>query len=86
MPQTKQAKKALRQSIKRTAIRKKMRADLERALKNARRALVNKNTDVTELLKLAIKKLDKAAQKKLIKKNKAGRDKSRLMKHYNKIK
>lgn len=86
MPQTKQAKKALRQSIKTAGINKKMRADLERALKNARKALINKNSDVAELLKLAIKKLDKAAQKKLIKKNKASRNKSRLMKHYNKIK
>lgn len=86
MPQTKQAEKALRQSIKTAMINKKMRADLERALKNVRKALINKNSDVAELLKLAIKKLDKAAQKKLIKKNKAGRNKSRLMKHYNKIK
>jgi len=86
MPQTKQAKKALRKSIKTAAFNKKMRADLDKIMKKTKKSLVNKSTDAAELIKLTIKKLDKAAQKKLLKKNKVSRTKSRLMRQFNKIK
>ena len=79
MPHTPSAKKSLRQDAKRRL--------LNRAAKKAIRIQVNKvtepdkNTPLDKLqveLKLAIKKLDKAAAKRVIHPNTAARKKSQL--------
>lgn len=86
MPQTKQAAKSLRQDIKKAAKNKAARLELKKLIKKTRQAIAAKDAKAVEFVAQAIKKLDKAAQKGLIKKNTAGRTKSRLMKALNKQK
>ena len=67
------AKKALRNKVVRGVYRS--------AIKKTREAVVNKKVKTAqEWLKKSIKALDKAAQKKVLKKNTAARYKSRLNK------
>lgn len=79
----KQAYKALRQSKKRYEKNRIIKATLKTTLKKTRQAITAK-TVKTEELRKALKDLDKAAQKRLIKKNTASRKKSRIMKQFNK--
>ncbi len=86
MPIKQQSKKALRQTIKRTARNIKVREDIKTIIKKIRQA-IEKNEDkkkIEEMLKDIQKKLDKAAQKKIFKKNTAGRKLSRLVKNFRK--
>jgi len=83
MPMKKQAYKALRQSKKRYEKNRIIKATLKTTLKKTRQAITAK-TVKTEELRKALKDLDKAAQKRLIKKNTASRKKSRIMKQFNK--
>ncbi|MFZ5390981.1 MAG: 30S ribosomal protein S20 [Patescibacteria group bacterium] len=85
MPIKQSAYKALRQSKKRTLRNKKVKAGLDIALRQVRRSL-NEPKAAAEHLKSAIRALDKAAQKKVLKANTAARKKSRLMKAYHKAK
>jgi len=73
MPILKSAIKKLKQDKKRTRVNKVYR-DLRLAVKQARKEKTAK------AVKLAYSALDKAAQQKVIHKNKAARLKSRLMK------
>jgi len=84
MPQTKQAVKALRQSQKRAEYNLKIREDLKTLLKKTRKAIDAKDAKVKEMLVQAQKSIDKAAQKKVIKKNSASRKLARLMVYYKK--
>lgn len=68
MPQTKSAKKALRQNRKRFLRNRVVKQNLKSALKKA----------TGENLSLVFSVIDKAAQKRIISKNKAARMKSRL--------
>jgi small subunit ribosomal protein S20 len=77
MPQKKQAEKALRQAKKRTLHNKKITSHLSMMIKKTRRSAEAGTPDVDMLTK-TIKALDKAAQKGLVKKNTAARNKSRL--------
>ncbi len=87
MPQTKSAKKALRQTKKRTKRNFKVKKDLDYLFRQLKKALNQSDKAKTEeFSKKLIKALDKAAQKKVIKKNTAARKKSRLMKKVNKLK
>ena len=74
MPILKSAIKKLKQDKKRTRVNKVYRESLRLAVKQARKEKSAK------AVKLAYSALDKAAQQKVIHKNKAARLKSRLMK------
>ncbi len=84
MPNKPAAIKALRQTKKHAAHNNKIMAGVEIALRTARKAVTAKTKDAKDKVKLAIKTLDKAAQKGNIKANTAARKKSRLMKFLNK--
>lgn len=84
MPNKPSSIKALRQSKKRMLINHKVRDDLRRVIKKARRITEIKNAEAQQLLKTTVKMIDKAVHKKILKKNAAARTKSRLMKLWNK--
>lgn len=86
MPIQQASFKDLRQSKKRAARNKMVKDELDFFIKKLKKALANnKPEEAKEWLAKAVKKLDKAAQKKIIKKNTAARRKSRLTKGLNKI-
>jgi small subunit ribosomal protein S20 len=80
MPNISAAAKALRQTKKRTAHHKKVKAGVEIAIRRARKAMVAKSSEAVMLVNNAVKLLDRARQKSVIKMNTAARLKSRLMK------
>ena len=84
MPQTKQAKIALRKSEKKADKNKLVKETIKTLVKKSRRAIEKKEKEDLDLIKTTSKKLDKAVQKGIIKKNTAARKKSRLMKGLNK--
>jgi len=84
MPQTKSAKKALRQTTKKTQRNLLVKKNLNYLLRNFKKALENdNNTKIEEFSKKLIKSLDKATQKNVIHKNASARKKSRIMKKVN---
>lgn len=79
MPIKKSAKKYMRVTAKKTLRNKIVTGVVKSAIKKTREAVAaNKINEAQDSLKKAIKALDKAAQKKVIKKNTAARKKSRL--------
>lgn len=79
MPIKKSAKKYMRQTATRTGQNKIVKGVVKSAIKKTREAVTNGDASVAkEWLQKAQKALDKAAQKKVIKKNTAARKKSRL--------
>jgi len=81
MPNTANAKKALRKSLKRRARNRSQRTVLRNVIKKFRTAAAGDDKAVAETaFRLAVKKLDQAAAKNLIHKNTAARTKSRLSK------
>ena len=81
MPNTAAAKKALRQSKARREHNRKLRSALRSVLRKAREAAASGDAESSEAaFRLAAKRLDQAAAKNLIHKNKASRTKSRLSK------
>lgn len=81
MPIKKSAKKYMRVSAKKTLKNRKIKGVFKSAIQKTRIAVTaGKVEDAKTWLKTAIKSLDKAAQKKIIKKNTAARRKSRLNK------
>ena len=86
MPIQKAAFKALRQAKKATIKNLRVKRNLKAIVKKSRKEIKDKTETAAENVKKAIKALDKAAQKNLIKKNTAARLKSRLMTQLNKIK
>ncbi len=81
MPIIKSAKKALRQNIKRRQINVKRKTELKSVIKQYKKLLTDGNLEEAKKhLPQVYKKLDKSAKVNLIKKNKAGRLKSRLAK------
>ena len=84
MPNKLSSIKALRQSKKRMVINRKIKDDLKRAIKKARRLTETKNAAAQQLLKETVKMIDKAVRKRILKNNTAARTKSRLMKLWNK--
>ncbi len=81
MPIKKSAKKYMRVTARKTARNKIVKGILRSAVKKTREAAAAGNfEEAQKWLKTSIKALDKAAQKKVIKKNTAARKKSRLNK------
>ena len=86
MPIKKSAKKYMRVTKRKTAKNKMVKGVLKSAIKKTREAVAAGNaTEAQKWLKDSIKSLDKAAQKKVIKKNTAARRKSRLNKLVKKL-
>ena len=79
MPNKKSAKKYMRVTEKKTAKNKIIKGVFRSAVKKTKEAVAaGKVSEAQESLKVAIKALDKAAQKKVLKKNTVARKKSRL--------
>jgi small subunit ribosomal protein S20 len=81
MPNTKGARKAMRQSIKRRANNTKTKDLIRESVKVVRRLVkAGKKSEAAEALSKAMSALDKAVKKNVIHKNNAARRKSRLAK------
>lgn len=80
MPQLRNAKKALRQSEKRAIRNQNVKTNIKFLEKQVKKLAESKDTKAAESLGKAIKAIDKAAQKGILKKNTAARKKSRLSK------
>ncbi len=81
MPIKKSAKKYMRVTARKTERNKKVRGVYRGAIKKTRKAVAEKKVkEAQKWLKQAIKALDKASQKKVLKKNTVARYKSRLNK------
>lgn len=84
MPITKSAKKALRQNIKKKALNTRYKRRFRALIKEFRKNITANNLeDAKKSLPQIFKALDKAAKHGTIKKNTAGRYKSRLSKKLN---
>ena len=84
MPNMKNAKKAVRQNPKKNELNNNFKASMRTAMKNVEKAVdANDKTKATENLKVAIKRIDKAASKGIVQKNFVARNKSRLTKKVN---
>jgi small subunit ribosomal protein S20 len=87
MPIIRSAKKALRQTKKRTKTNIVKRDALKLSIKQFRKMVqTGKTKEAKEQLKTVFKKLDKAAKTDLLKRNTASRLKSRLNLSLNKMK
>ena len=84
MPNTKTAKKALRQNIKRRRVNTRNKKELKEIVKSFKKLAETDKEKAKKELSTVYKKLDKSAKINLIKKNKASRLKSRLSKSLNK--
>lgn len=81
MPIKDAGKKYIKVTLKNTERNRKIRGAYRSAIKNLEKAVADKDTKkIDEYLKLSQKTLDKAVQKKVLKKNTASRKKSRLNK------
>jgi small subunit ribosomal protein S20 len=81
MPNTKGARKAMRQSIKRRAANTATKDTVRESIKVVRRLVkAGKKSEAAVALSKAMSALDKAAKKNVIHKNNAARRKSRLAK------
>ena len=81
MPIKDSAKKYMRVTDRKTIKNKKVKGSYRSAVKKTREAIVSKDfKTASEWLKKSIKALDKAVQKKVLKKNTSARYKSRLNK------
>ena len=84
MPNMKNAKKAVKTSVKKNVENNNFKASMKTAIKNVERAIASKDKSAAnEALTVAIKRIDKAASSGLVHKNKAAREKSRLTKMSN---
>lgn len=86
MPNIKSAKKELRKSKKRNVYNKKTKENVKDLIKKCLKAIEAGGAGSEDLLKQALKALDKAAQKGVLKKNTRDRKKSRLHRKFNKAK
>lgn len=83
MPNKKSAIKELRKSTKRALRNFKVKKAIKEVVKDSKKLIEAKEKSAVDKVKSAIKLLDKAAAKKIIKKNSAARKKSRLVKKLN---
>jgi len=86
MPNTTSAKKALRQSKRKNAMNVRIKNSYKKAVKETVKFVSeNDKEKAKEMLKTAMKKIDKATKKNILKKNTASRKKSRLARAINKL-
>jgi len=86
MANTKSAKKAIRQSEKKSLSNISVNKDIKERIKNLRKLILEGNKKQAEKeLNIIQKKLDKAAKKNIIHKNTASRNKKRLSLSISKI-
>ena len=85
MANTSSAKKAMRQTAKRTALNLKFKRAYKDALKSVEKAIIAGEAELTSKVVAAQKALDKAAKRGVIKSNTASRKFSRLMKKVNAV-
>lgn len=78
MPNIKSAKKRVKVTAVKTANNKAFKSSLKTTLKKAYTAIDNNTADKEMAVRLAIKKLDQAASKNIMHKNKAARYKSAI--------
>lgn len=83
MPNIKSAMKRVKTTKARTLRNKEKRSELKTAIRRYNEALAGNSENKQDLLKAAVRKIDKAASRKLIHKNTASRKKSQLMKALN---
>ena len=83
MPNIKSAKKRVKVIATKTARNKAAKSALRTAVKKAYYAVDTNADNKTEAVRLAIKKIDKAAAKGILHKNTAARSKSALAKRLN---
>ena len=84
MPNMKNAKKAVKVIEKRNVSNNDYKASMRTAIKNVEKAIASKDkAKAEEDLKVAIKRIDKAAAKGITTKNFVARNKSRLTKKVN---
>lgn len=83
MPNTKSAKKELRKNVKLRAHNLRIKNNLKQIIKQSQKAIQTKDEQAKKLFPEALKALDKAAQKGIIKKNTRDRKKSRLHAKFN---
>ena len=87
MPNMKNAKKAVKVISKKNVSNNNYKASMRTAIKNVEKAVANKDKQkAEETLKIAIKRIDKAAAKGVSAKNTCARNKSRLSKKVNEMK
>lgn len=79
MPQLRNAEKALRQSVKRQVRNTNVKSNISFLVKSSKKQAMEKSDKTMESVKAAIKAIDKASQKGILKRNTAARQKSRLM-------
>lgn len=81
MPITRNAKKALRVSVRKNAVNDRTKKTLKEGVKGVEKLVVAKNyKEAKASLAVAYSAIDKAAKKGVIKKNTASRKKARLAK------
>ncbi len=78
MPITQSAKKAVRSSLRKKAFNDQRKRAMKEFIKQIEKIANTDKEKAGKMLSSAFKAIDKAAQKKVIKKNKAARQKSRL--------
>lgn len=85
MPNKESSRKRVRQNERRNTRNRAARSDMRSAVKNVATAISAKKSgeDLQKAVRAAQSKLGKASKRKLIKKNKASRLQSRLMKAAN---
>lgn len=87
MPNIKSAKKRVKTNAKKGLSNIVFKSSMKTAIKKQERAIKENNKELAnENLKIAVKRIDKALSKGIIKPNKAARCKSRLTKQTNNIK
>lgn len=84
MPNIASAKKRVRVIKKKTLRNKMVKSNLKTVLKKTFSSIENKASEASQALQFAMKKLDKAAAKGIIHKNKAANKKSQLQRAFNK--
>ena len=83
MPNIKSAKKRVKVAAAKTAANKIVKSDLKTNIKKANVAIENGASDKDMAVRVAIKKIDQAAAKGILKKNTASRRKSSLARKLN---
>ena len=84
MPNMKNAKKAVRQNPKKNELNNNFKASMRTAMKNVEKAVESNDKEKASAnLKVAIKRIDKAASKRIVEKNFVARNKARLTKKVN---